>query len=43
MGQTLEIVINSYQSRPASVFLALVKIVISLICQILLLCYVSTC
>jgi len=39
----LEIVINSYQSRPESVYLALVKIAINLICQLLLLCYVSTC
>ena len=43
MGQTLEIVINSYQSRPESVYLALVTIAINLICQLLLLCYVSTC
>jgi len=38
MGQTLEIVINYYQSRPESVFLALVILVINLICQLLLLC-----
>jgi len=43
MGQTVEIVINSYQSRPESVFLALVKIAITLICQLLLLWCVSTC
>ena len=43
MGQTLEIVINSFQSRPESVHLTLVKIAINLICQLLLLCYVSTC
>ena len=39
MGQNLEIVINSYQSRPESVYLALVTIAINLICQLLLLCY----
>ena len=38
MGPTLEIVINYFQTRPESVYLALIKIAIYLICQLLLLC-----
>jgi hypothetical protein len=40
MCQTLEIVIISYQSRPESVYLALVKIAINL-SSLLLVCYIS--